>query len=400
MAGPRQDAGHRDPLGPDAVLLEPVRLRPTRRMLLVPTLGLLLFAAGQNIGAGYLLVLAGTLIAAAPWAWWSTRRAARTIRVRRELPSSATSGEAVAVVLHVHAESAGALVLRDELLGTVGVVDDPRDGDRLRAVVELARGAAADGEVTVEVSDALGLVRATATGRVPGRIEVAPPTLRADVRGVAATAGRRAEQQQRLAGDGAQTDGTREYRHGDPVRAVHWRSSARRDELVVRRLVGEATGRLRVELARGAWDRASLDVACLAAVATADGAAELGVDVEVAVGDHVLPWSPVHGRRLLAHLRPNLGHATGDGSPDREAPGLASARPLGEARDPHVAVRLAPHGDVVGVALVVEGTSRPLGRLSSTAGTSEVRAWVAEHLGGLGASTAGGAGDRGAAVAG
>ncbi len=55
--------------------LEPGRLRPTRRMLVVPTLGVILWGAGANAGAGFLIVLAGGLLASVPWAFWTAPNA-------------------------------------------------------------------------------------------------------------------------------------------------------------------------------------------------------------------------------------------------------------------------------------------------------------------------------------
>lgn len=350
-------------------------------MLVVPPLGVVLFGAGQNVGAGYLLVLAGALLAAAPWSWWVARRAARTVEVRRVLPASAQAGDPVEVVLHVRAASRGAVVVRDLLTGTVGVVEAPGAGDELRARVPLRRGAATTGEVTAEVSDPLGLVRVTATGDVPGRIEVVPEAVRADVRFLVGLGGRSERQEQRARGVGARTDGTREYRRGDPVRSVHWRSSARRDELVVRRLVGEAAGLLRVVVDRGAWTVDALDVACVALGCVADGALEAGLEVELEVGGSVLPWGAVAGRRVLAHLRPNLGCPDGDGSPDLEAPGLAAAREATSSRGASATVRFRPHGAVAGVVVEVGTSTQAMVALPSSTEREVVRRWVEDALG-------------------
>lgn len=365
----------------EATRLEPVRLRPTRRMLVVPPLGLLLFAAGQNVGAGYLLVLAGALIASAPWGWWTARRASRTVDVRREVPARARVGAPVSVTLHLEAHATGAIVLRDELTGVVGVVEDPRRGGEVTAEVGLRRGAAAGGDVTAEVADPLGLFTGTVTGYVPSRVEVLPAVERAEVSSLVDVAGQRADRDRRLAGDGSQTDGTREYRQGDPVRAVHWRSSARRDELVVRRLVGEAAGRVRFTVERGAWQAPALDRACIALAAGAEGAAERGIEVDLVVGGLVLPWTRSDGRRVLAHLRPNLGDERGDGAPDREAPGLAVARDVADVGPAHVGVVFAPRGEHAVVRIEVDGSRRDLGLLPVVDDVDVLRRWVADHLG-------------------
>lgn len=337
--------------------LEPGRLRPTRRMLVVPTLGLILWAAGANSGAGFLVILAGGLVASVPWAWMQARAASRSVRVARTLPARASAGEPVPAHLEVWASGVGAMVIHDGLLSAVGVVENPESGALLRTTAGLARGVAVTGHVTAEVADPFGLFRSVASGDVPAAIEVLAP-LHVVATGRPGGSSRASDASRpRHRGTGSETDGTREYRVGDSPRAVHWRSSARRQELVVRQFVGDAAGQLRVTVQPGAWTVAALDHACMLAGSLAESVERAGGDVELCLGGLASPWSR-NGRRALASLAPHLGRPEGRGVPDLVVPGAAPVREDGrpevtfvaQGQQCHVIVgRPAPGGQAVAV---------------------------------------------------
>ncbi len=365
----------------ELVTLTRLTLRPTRRLLVFLPLGLILFAAGANVGAGFLLVLAGGLVGCVPWAWFVTRRAANSVQAGRSVPREVVAGESVQVALEVRANTVASVVARDELTGAVGVVDEPREGGRLVGEVRLHRGSVAGGVVAAEVTDPFGLFLARVAGDVPSRVEVLPPLVRLPSFDLARTATRQAQQRPRRGGEGAETEGTREYRRGDPARSVHWRSSARREQLVVRRLVGEASGRLRVVIAPGPWTRDRLDQACAAVVALAEGAERGALAVELAVGPHLVDWHATTGRRLLAHLQPHLGTGDeADGAPDQEAPGLVAAREADGAPPAEVTLQLRADQAGTSLTVTVGGASRPVGTIAPDAPLDDLVAWLGDQL--------------------
>ena len=102
----------------------------------------------------------------------------------------------------------------------------------VRRLGPVARGLLAAEGTMVESGDPLGLYRSRRPGTATG-LAVAYPlfTSLADNRRV-----RDVESQLTVVRSGHGTDlyGVREYRSGDPLRRIHWRTSARRGELVVR----------------------------------------------------------------------------------------------------------------------------------------------------------------------
>ena len=101
-----------------------------------------------------------------------------------------------------------------------------------RALGPLRRGPVGISGWTLEAGDPLGLFRTRTTGKEMELTLILPrfASLRAQplVRELEAsvTASR--------AGTGTEIFGVREYRPGDPLRRIHWRSTARRGELIVR----------------------------------------------------------------------------------------------------------------------------------------------------------------------
>lgn len=354
--------------------IEPTRLRrgpvrPTKRVGIQFLLGVLLYGAGANVGAGWVIALSGIVVGVIPWAAVSAWRAAGRVDVRRTVPARTVAGNPLTVTVEVSCPTASSLVVRDDLTGAVGATGDPRGGATVTGEVTLARGLVAVGHVAVTVTDLFGLFRAEATGDVPvvGRragevVEVLPavPTIRT---GTVTGAGSTDEDGGVLRrGAGPEIIGVREHSRGDPLRAVHWRSTARRGELVVREFAEPGRPRLRIELAATDWDVTALDAATEAACAIAAGASAAGQPVEVAADGTVLDWSRL-ARRHLADLPPHAG------TPART---LTATDPGGE-----VVVRLAPAATGVDVEIADDGTTQPVGRLDAGA---DVGSWLDEHL--------------------
>lgn len=365
----RDQAATRADRGIEPTRLARGRVRPTRRVGIQLLLGVLLYGAGANVAAGWVIALSGIVIGVVPWAAVSAWRTASRIDVRRTVPARAVAGSPVTVTVEVSAPTASSVVVRDELTGAVGATGDPRSGATVTGEAVLPRGLITSGRVVVTATDLFGLFRVEAAGDVGlvGRragevVEVLPPvpTIRTGVvSGVGST-----EEDGRLLrrGAGPEIIGVREHTRGDPLRAVHWRSTARRGELVVREFADPGRPRLRVEVAPTEWEAEALDVAAAAACAIATAASAAGQPVEIAADGTVLGWGRV-ARRYLAALPPHAG------APPRP---LTASDPGGE-----VLVRLAPDGPAVDVEIADHRTTHPIGRLGTGA---DVGAWLDEHL--------------------
>lgn len=350
------------------VPLVSARTRVTRRALIQGLLGVVLYGAGANVSAGWVVALAAIVLGSLPWAWWSARRAVRTLAVRRELPATVTAGRPTTVQLRVRARTAAMAVVTDDLTGTVGVASGLGSAPRLRATTTLARGRGVAGEVRVALSDPFGLVTVHAAGVVGSTTEVLPavPAVRRSAHQAAWAVD--AGEDARRPGDGVDVLGVREYRRGDPLRAVAWRASARRDQLVVRELEDPARARVRVEVAAGTWEPPALDRALELVCGIADDAHRAGHPTEVAVDGTVGAWSPSL-RRLLAAVPPHAG---------------APARPLapGPEGSVDVTIEVAPATDGVAVTRTVGGDRSPLGIVSADADLVDVEAWLDRQLAG------------------
>lgn len=326
--------------------LERRRPRPTRRAAIHAVLGLALYGAGANVAAGWVLVVAGVVLATLPWAAVSVWRAAGSVEVARDLPPHATAGLPVRVGLRVRASSPASIVVSDRLTGASGATGDPRDGVELVGTTALRRGIVDGGDVEATVTDLLGLFTVRATGHVPSRCEVVPADDRRDGAAAPVVAGGPAAATER--GDGVEVIGTRDHVTGDPLRHVHWRSVARRGRLVVREMAGGQTAPLVVAIDGGVWRRDLLDEATAVASGLAATAAARGRPVSLVADGEKLRWGP-SARRRLAGLAP---HAGAPARPLRRPPGGGALVVTGDGD--RVVVR-GPDGDDLTVGSVTGG---------------------------------------------
>ncbi|MBW3619256.1 MAG: DUF58 domain-containing protein [Actinobacteria bacterium] len=348
------------------VALATTRTRVTRRAAIQTLLGALLYVAGANVSAGWVVALSAVVLGSLPWAWWTARRAARTLAVRRTLPATVTAGNPVTTRLEVRARTAAMAVVEDDLTGTVGVATGLSDGVDLSATTVLRRGRGVTGEVRVGLSDPFGLVTVAAAAGVPSPAEVLPAVPELRRRGLPRAWATDAGGAARRPGAGVDLLGVREYRRGDPLRAVAWRASARRDQLVVRELEDPARVRVRVELAPGTWEADALDRALELTCAIAEDATGAGHPTEVGVDGGVGPWSPSL-RRMLASVPPHAG---------------APARPLDAVvgGPAEVVIGLAPTADGVAVTRTTGGEREVLGSVRADAELAELEAWLDRRL--------------------
>jgi uncharacterized protein (DUF58 family) len=198
-------------------------------------------AAAWAVGATALAILGFGLALAAILARGWTWAVSRTLSVER-LPPVAPTVEGEPLALEVVVRGRPWLASRIELRDRIGPLGEQQialgRNDAAAVVVERApRGRYALGPGTLLVDDPLGLSRlelpVPAAGAVLVRPRIPHLGLLFSDAGSRGDGGRR---QPVRRPSGLEPHGVREYVEGEPLRAVHWATSARRGQLMVREL--------------------------------------------------------------------------------------------------------------------------------------------------------------------
>ena len=214
----------------------------TSRGRLALALGATTYLAAWAFGSKILYPLALGLPVAVLLAWLWTALANRPLRVTRTLPSGERL-EGDDVVVEVRLDSERHLLparwtLR-ERIGKLGERSVPlRAGGRARYVLKaLARGRYEfEGSVAV-IEDPFGFERVEQPLDSPGALLVYPRLV--DLDRLFSEGGIRSHDGRQLLlrrPSGFDLHSVREYEHGDSLRKVHWRSTARRAQLMVKEL--------------------------------------------------------------------------------------------------------------------------------------------------------------------
>ncbi len=128
----------------------------------------------------------------------------------------------------------------------------------------------------------------------------------------------------RRAGATGDTLGVREYRHGDPMRWIHWPQTARHDRFMVREFQASGAPRIRIvldcdEIAHvGRGSDSSFEWAVRIAASVAVGWLEQGAEVELVAGEVQLPAAG--GRRHQGRVLDALAHAQRRGADASASP--------------------------------------------------------------------------------
>lgn len=209
--------------------------RPTKRALALGGGALVLFGVGTNVQAGWVLAIAALLAGLMVVGLVGPLRALRGIEVSRRAPRSATAGQAVAVSLDVTNASGsvrGLIGVDDRFCGrgaaVVGLIRPNETRQYLGRRSGARRGVYRGGPCTLESGAPFGVARVRRTVDVGSPIVVYPRTYEVGSRQLLGLGSWRAPAP---FGDPSTV---RDYRRGDPLKHVHWRTSARRGELVVR----------------------------------------------------------------------------------------------------------------------------------------------------------------------
>jgi hypothetical protein len=210
--------------------------------LVLAFLALALFLIATNVQAGLLFVisagLAGLFVVSLAVPSWSMRK----ITVERANPPSGTEGEDI----HFQAEIANSGRAARFMIG----VTDPlaRGGGGAAAVIPaglsasvsyaaaLPRGVYRSIPLVASCGFPFGIFSRQKSFTVPADLTIYPDY--EDIRGLplleAASTPSEAYHERRTAGAGTDYLGVRDFRPGDSLKVIHWRTSARRGELTVK----------------------------------------------------------------------------------------------------------------------------------------------------------------------
>jgi uncharacterized protein (DUF58 family) len=213
----------------------------TRRGRAVLGLGLLTYVVARAFGAMPLYPVALALIFAVVLGWLWVRLARGPMRLRREVEGEErVEGEDVAVRLELEHETLvppASLVLVEHVSG-LGERRTPletrRGGYTLRS---LRRGRYAFLDVRAVLEDAFGLQRAEVSLAAPATLLVYPRLVALER--LFSEGGSFGQDGRRLLlrrPSGFDLHSVREYEQGESLRKVHWRSTAKRGELMVKEL--------------------------------------------------------------------------------------------------------------------------------------------------------------------
>src|SRR5438034_414078 len=208
-------------------------------------LGVGVYVAAWGFGSKPLYPVATGLLLVVALAWVWVRLANRPFRVRRGWGDSEhVEGDDVPVLAELDA-SASVLPAAATLVERVGRLGEQRHvlgrhGGRLsvRYVLgRLPRGRYAFEDVRVEIADPFGLESVAVALPAPGALLVYPRLVRLER--LFSEAGTHSHDGHRLLlrrQSGFELHGVREYEQGESLRKVHWRTTARRGQLMVKEL--------------------------------------------------------------------------------------------------------------------------------------------------------------------
>src|SRR5688500_14913414 len=272
------------------------------------------------------VVRIGVLVAALPLltAWWVGRSRYRLALVRTLSPQLVSAGQPATVELTVSNESrtpTGVLLLEERLPYVLGtrprfVLEGLGHGWRRHATYQVRselRGQFEIGPMSVRVTDPFGLVEIGRTFHATTRLTVTPRTTALPTIPLGGAWTGSGDNRPRAFASGSAEDVTvREYRRGDDLRRVHWRSSARVGELMVRREERPWQSRATVFLDnrlishRGQGLASSLEAAVSAAASIAVHLAQRGYAVRLVTAAGEEPGTAWHERSAAVNTAPLL----------------------------------------------------------------------------------------------
>jgi uncharacterized protein (DUF58 family) len=210
-------------------------IRPTKRAFALAGGALLLFGVGTNVQAGWVMAVAALLIGILAAGLILPLRGLNGIAVSRDVPRTAVAGDPIPVTVRISNSSKQSRSLfraTDDFLGrAVAVVRTIAPGETQSYEARrdgAKRGVYTEGACELDSAAPFGVLRIGRAVDIDSSVVVYPRTYAADAWMSRGPSGWAAPAS---VGD---VSSVRDYRPGDPLRHIHWRSVARRGQLVVR----------------------------------------------------------------------------------------------------------------------------------------------------------------------
>jgi uncharacterized protein (DUF58 family) len=317
--------------------LETHWVRPSYSGWVVLVISIAYFGAATNTMVGWLYAISGLTFALLGLTGWQSRRMLRDLEITRSPIAPVSVGETIEISLRVrntHRKQHKALLQivdeRDPALGgqdfhAIDTLTPQEDHHWIDRQIAQRRGVYVWDRLWIRTGAPLGLFWARSLHHVPAKAVVYPQVLplshcpiidRLGNERNPVTASR--DRQSIDAQDGV-TRTLRAYRSGDPMRLIHWKSSARLGELRVRELETQNSGR-KVTIViddRATWQPDPFEQAACSAASIYFYASRTQLEVSF--------WSAqtglVHGHRIVLealaaiHCNPALDARQRDATP-------------------------------------------------------------------------------------
>lgn len=229
--------------------------RPTRKAFSLSLGSLLLFGVGANAQAGWLYVIAACMAGVVVAGVLMPRYAIKGLEVERRVPHFSTAGDPLDFEVVINNRSRGAkgpLSGADLFLGGSMFVA-PRVGAKSALTIPInvqapRRGQYLGGEVELTSGAPFGIARVRKRVDVPSALLVHPRWVPLPTFPLLEAASTPNEPIHERARRGAGTDfyGLREYRTGDSLRHIAWRSTAKSGRLLTREYEEQLASRLTI----------------------------------------------------------------------------------------------------------------------------------------------------------
>lgn len=281
--------------------------------------------AAMNTGNNLLYLLLGAMLGFIAVSGWLSEQAIRGLKVRRRIPRTVRVGQEMRIVYEVHNDKARLPSLAVEIL------EGALPGRAFMAHVEagavastrslnsfVRRGVYPLGTVTLSTSFPFGLFRKERDLEIPGEVVVWPRTDR-PIRAPSPGGGRIPRADAAAAGahgHRGEYRSLRAYRPGDDPRDIHWRSSARLRDPVLREYERDGAETLWICLDLRARPGDAAEVAVEAAASLAARAMAAGRSFGLVAGDALV--DPGEGAGQLERVLDVLARV--DFAPDAVAP--------------------------------------------------------------------------------
>ena len=311
-----------------------MRRRLSSRAFAITAAGGLLFLAGTTAQAGWLFVLAAGVIGLVVGSVL-VRQNLNAASVERSTPARTRVGDQVRVGVTLFNTGKRRLPMlrvvdRFDAFDEIAASSDrlgPGESARIEQVrTALRRGRFESGAVTIRAGSPFGFMSTTRTLQVSSPVVVVPRWAELSSFPILEPSSIPFDvlHERARTGAGEEYMGVREYRPGDPRRAVHWRSTARAGHLVVREFEEEVASKVALVLAgsdTGVPPESAFESLVSATATVAIYAMQTGHPVEVSRYDE--DGSPIHidGPDRYSVLDWLAGAAPGEGSIERLASG-------------------------------------------------------------------------------